>query len=118
MKKGGAKFQFKPFSLKQKKLLTWWTEKCPYHDYDMIIADGSIRSGKTISMIDSFLMWSLAAFQNQTFIIAGKSMGALKRNVLQPMFQIHECKGHSVCLSQVGALHFHWLQCVLLFRGE
>ncbi|ATF11612.1 PBSX family phage terminase large subunit [Brevibacillus brevis X23] len=93
MKKGGAKFQFKPFSLKQKKLLTWWTEKSPYQDYDMIIADGSIRSGKTVSMIDSFLMWSLAAFQNQTFIIAGKSMGALKRNVLQPMFQILNAKG-------------------------
>ncbi|MED4749938.1 PBSX family phage terminase large subunit [Brevibacillus choshinensis] len=93
MKKGGARFQFQPFSLKQKKLLTWWTERSPYKDYDMIIADGSIRSGKTISMIDSFLMWSLSTFQSQTFIIAGKSMGALKRNVLQPMFQILNAKG-------------------------
>lgn len=93
MKKGGAKFQFKPFSLRQKKLLTWWTEKSPFQDYDMVIADGSIRSGKTISMIDSFLMWALSTFQNQTFIIAGKSMGALKRNVIQPMFQILNAKG-------------------------
>lgn len=93
MKKGGARFQFQTFSLKQKKLLTWWTEKSPYRDYDMVIADGSIRSGKTIAMIDSFMMWSLSAFQNQTFIIAGKSMGALKRNVLRPMFQILNAKG-------------------------
>ncbi|MBA4535443.1 PBSX family phage terminase large subunit [Brevibacillus halotolerans] len=93
MKKGGARFQFQPFSRKQKKLLTWWTNKSPYRDYDIVIADGSIRSGKTIAMIDSFLMWSLSTFQNQTFIIAGKSMGALKRNVLEPMFQILNAKG-------------------------
>lgn len=88
-----AAFEFKPFSLKQKKLLTWWTTKSPYRDYDMIIADGSIRSGKTVAMIDSFLMWSLYAFQDQVFIIAGKSMGALKRNVLRPMFKILAAKG-------------------------
>lgn len=87
-----AAFKFKPFSLKQKKLLTWWTAKSPYQDYDMIIADGSIRSGKTVAMIDSFLMWSLSSFENQVFILAGKSMGALKRNVLRPMFQILAAK--------------------------
>lgn len=86
-------FEFKPFSLKQKKLLTWWTEVSPYHDYDMVIADGAIRSGKTIAMIDSFLTWSLFTFQYQAFIIAGRSMGALKRNVLRPMFQILAAKG-------------------------
>lgn len=86
-------FKFKPFSLKQKKLLTWWMPQSPYNDYDMIIADGSIRSGKTIAMIDGFLMWSLGCFENQVFILAGKSMGAIKRNVLRPMFQILAAKG-------------------------
>ncbi|CEP67869.1 Bacteriophage terminase, large subunit [Moorella glycerini] len=91
--KQAVAFKFKPFSLKQKKILTWWTEKSPYRDYDMVIADGSIRSGKTISMIDSFITWSLHTFSNQNFILAGKSMGALKRNVLRPMFQILATKG-------------------------
>lgn len=88
-----AVFQFKPFSKKQKKLLTWWLPESPYHDYDMVIADGSIRSGKTIAAIDGFVTWSLATFEHEAFILAGKSMGALKRNVLRPMFKILAAKG-------------------------
>jgi PBSX family phage terminase large subunit len=71
----------------------WWTDKSPYKDYDMIICHGSIRSGKTVAMIDSFITWSLEKHRNQNFILAGKSMGALKRNVLEPMFQILTAKG-------------------------
>jgi len=86
-------FKFRPFSLKQKKLLMWWTDNSPYKDYDMLIAEGAIRSGKTVACIDSFMTWSLAKHRNQNFIVAGKSMGALKRNVLEPMFQILTAKG-------------------------
>lgn len=92
-RKRTTSFKFKPFSLKQKKLLMWWTNKSPYKDYDMIICHGSIRSGKTVAMIDSFVTWSLAKHKHQTFIIAGKSMGALKRNVLEPLFKILTAKG-------------------------
>ena len=91
--KQAATFEFRPFSVKQKKLLTWWMRPSPYREWDMVIAEGSIRSGKTIAMIDGFLSWSLATFDNQYFILAGKSMGALKRNVLKPMFQILAAKG-------------------------
>lgn len=92
LKKSKA-FEFKPFSKRQKQILTWWIEGSPYADYDMIIADGSIRSGKTVAMIDSFMMWSLSTFTHQSFIIAARSAGALKRNILQPMFQILTAKG-------------------------
>lgn len=86
-------FQFQPFSRKQLKVLSWWLEGAPYCDNDMLIADGSIRSGKTISMIDSFIMWSLYQFEGQVFIIAARSAGALTRNILRPMFQILAAKG-------------------------
>lgn len=81
-------FKFKPFSTKQRRLLNWWRDGSPYKDFDIVIADGAIRSGKTIAMICSFLQWSMENFQGEDFIIAGKSIGALKRNVLKPMFQI------------------------------
>lgn len=81
-------FKFKPFSIKQRRLLNWWRDGSPYKDYDIVIADGAIRSGKTIAMICSFLQWTMETFQGEDFIIAGKSIGALKRNVLKPMFQI------------------------------
>src|SRR5690606_3752301 len=86
-------FKFQPFSLKQKKLLYWWQEGSPYKDKDIVIADGAIRSGKTIAMICSFLRWSLDNFQGHDFIVVGKSMGALKRNVVKPMRQILEAWG-------------------------
>src|SRR5690625_4247106 len=88
-----ASFNWQPFSTKQKQVLTWWTDNSPYKDHDMIICDGSIRSGKTVSMIDGFITWATATFEHQTFILAGRSMGALKRNVLDPMFQILSGKG-------------------------
>ena len=81
-------FAWGPFSKRQKQLLTWWMPSSPHANKDMVIATGAIRSGKTIAMIDSFITWSLATHENKNFIIAGRSMGALKRNVLSPMFQI------------------------------
>ena len=75
-------FKFKPFSLKQKQILTWWTKKSAVKDSDGIIADGAIRSGKTISMSLSFVMWSMFTFDNQSFGMAGKTIGSFRRNVL------------------------------------
>ena len=43
-------FEFKPFSVKQKKVLTWWCESSPVKNKEGIIADGAIRSGKTLCM--------------------------------------------------------------------
>ena len=78
-------FKFKPFSLKQKKVLTWWTEDSPCKDKDGIICDGSIRSGKTLIVSLSFVMWAMKSFNNTSFAIAGKTIGSLKRNVLLPL---------------------------------
>ena len=39
-------FEFSPFGRKQLKLLTWWQEDSPVSDRFMVVADGSIRSGK------------------------------------------------------------------------
>lgn len=93
MRRVGPRFRFKPFSAQQKRLLTWWLPESPYHDYDMVIADGSVRSGKTIAMIDGFISWALSTFEHEDFILAGRSMGALKRNVLNPLFKILRAKG-------------------------
>lgn len=91
--RSNAAFQWQPFSRKQKQLLTWWMPQSPYRDYDIVISDGAIRSGKTVAGIDSFITWSLHTFRGQNFIVSGKSIGALKRNVLRPMFQMLAAKG-------------------------
>ena len=87
-------FRFRNFSRKQLQILTWWIPGySPYADHDMIIADGSVRSGKTIAMITGFILWSQKNFENEAFIIASKSAGALKRNILRPMLQILQTLG-------------------------
>lgn len=45
-----AAFRFQPFSRRQKQVLTWWCDGSPVRDAEGIIADGSIRSGKTVSL--------------------------------------------------------------------
>ena len=55
-------FQFQPFSEKQKKILNWWHKDSPVKDKFMVIADGSIRGGKTICMALSFVMFVMNNF--------------------------------------------------------
>lgn len=75
-------FNFQPFSKKQKKLLTWWCPASPVKEADGIIADGAIRSGKTLSMSLSYVLWAMETFNGQNFIMAGKTVGSFRRNVL------------------------------------
>lgn len=81
-------FAFKPLSRKQRQLMYWWADGSPRKDLDMVIADGAIRSGKTVAMICGFFLWSLSTFQGEIFILAGKTIGALKKNVIGPALQI------------------------------
>ena len=89
-------FKFQPFSEKQKKVLTWWIEGSPFHDYDGIIADGAIRSGKTVSMETSFILWSMNTFNGHDFALCGKTIGSLRRNVLRDFVKIAISRGYEV----------------------
>lgn len=75
-------FKFKPFSKKQRKVLNWWCDTSPVNSYEGIIADGAIRSGKTISMSLSFVLWAMTSFNGQNFAMCGKTIGSFRRNVL------------------------------------
>lgn len=88
-----AKFNFKPFSNQQRKLMHWWRPGLTSSENDFVIADGAIRSGKTIAMIIGFLTWSQEMYSGESFVLAGKTMGALKKNVIKPMLQILEAWG-------------------------
>lgn len=83
-KKRPARFDFKPFSDQQRRLIHWWRPMALSSQNDIVIADGAIRSGKTIAMIIGFLTWSQEMFSGQSFILAGKTMGALKKECGSP----------------------------------
>lgn len=74
-------FKFQPFSKKQRQVLNWWTSTSPVKDADGIIADGAIRSGKTVSMALSFVMWAMGNFDSCNLAMCGKTVGSFRRNV-------------------------------------
>lgn len=69
MKKIKQTFKFKPFSKKQRMVLNWWCDTSPVKDMDGIIADGAIRSGKTVCMSLSFVMWAMTQFNGQNLYV-------------------------------------------------
>lgn len=89
-------FQFQPFSRKQRKVLNWWCDSSPVKDYDGIIADGAIRSGKTLSMSLSFVLWAMTNFSGQNFAMCGKTIGSFRRNVLFWLKLMLKSRGFSV----------------------
>lgn len=91
-----AIFKFKPFSNKQQKVLTWWMPESPVHDKDGIIADGAIRSGKTLSMSLSFVIWAMETFSDQSFGMCGKTIGSFRRNVLFWLKLMLKSRGYKV----------------------
>lgn len=89
-----AIFRFRPFSKKQKQVLTWWTDDSPVNDYEGIIADGAIRSGKTVCMSLSFVMWAMETFDEENFGMCGKTIGSFRRNVLMPLKLMLRSRGY------------------------
>lgn len=90
------KFEFKPFSNRQKQVLTWWCDTSPVKDKNGIIADGTIRSGKTLCMSLSYVMWAMTRFNQNNFGMAGKTIGSFRRNVLFWLKLMLRSRGYKV----------------------
>lgn len=91
-----AVFRFKPFSKKQRKVLNWWCRSSPVRDYNGIIADGAIRSGKSVAMSLSFVVWAMSEFEACNFAMCGKTIGSFRRNVLFWLKLMLRSRGYSV----------------------
>lgn len=72
---------FRSFSPRQQMTMLWWNME-RYRNRDGIICDGSIRSGKTVSMTLGFFLWSMSRFNGQSFAICGRTIESLRRNVI------------------------------------
>ncbi len=111
-------FKFKPFSKKQRKVLNWWCDSSPVKDMDGIIADGAIRSGKSVSMSLSFVLWAMTRFNGQSFAMCGKTVGSFRRNVLFWLkqmligrgFTIEENRSDNLCIiSNNTAINYFYI---------
>lgn len=81
-------FEFKPFSDRQLKLLTWWQDDSPINDRFICVADGAIRSGKSVVCVLSFILYVMTHFNQQQAAIAGKTVMSVRRNIVNPLKQI------------------------------
>ncbi len=66
-------------SPKQKKILAF-----PYSDYDALICDGAVRSGKTSIMMVAFVDWAMREFSGQRFGVCGKTVDSATKNIIVP----------------------------------
>ncbi len=103
--------RFESFSKKQMQLLTWWCSNSPYHDYNGIIADGSIRAGKTVAMAVSFIIWAMDGYDGQNFAMCGKTVGSFRRNVWTWLKPVLLVRGYKVEESRTENL-------IVVARGE
>lgn len=77
---------FKKLSSKQKLIFKWCHKT--NNPYKAIICDGAVRSGKTVCMITSFLLWAMKSFDGASFGICGKTVRSAERNIIVPLQQI------------------------------
>ena len=91
-----AAFRFRPFSRKQRKVLNWWCRSSPVRDFNGIIADGAIRSGKSVAMSLGFVIWAMSEFSACNFAMCGKTIGSFRRNVLFWLKLMLRSRGYSV----------------------
>ena len=73
--------RYRSFSKRQLLAMSWWNRP-GRGELDGILCDGAVRSGKTVAMTDGFFLWSMSRYQNAVFGICGKTIGALRRNII------------------------------------
>lgn len=91
---------FKTLSSKQKQVFHW----CYKNEYKAIICDGAVRSGKTICMITSYILWAMKCFNGAMFGICGKSVGSAERNIIMPLQTVVDIT-HYFKVSYARSLH-------------
>lgn len=78
------------FSEKQREILRF-----PYRpQYQALICDGAVRSGKTSVMSLSFFLWAMSEFSGNAFAFCGKSVGAVERNLVTPLMGVQYLRQH------------------------
>jgi len=68
----------KTFSNKQMEVLAFALDDRP-----ILVADGAVRSGKTVVFSMGFVMWAMENYDQSNFIIAGKTVTSTERNVIR-----------------------------------
>lgn len=91
-------------SPKQRLAMNWWHNE-QYRSYDAVICDGAVRSGKTLALSLGFVLWAAASFDKAAFAMCGKTVTALRRNVIAPLMPLLRDMGIQ-CSEKVSRSYF------------
>lgn len=80
-----------PISNKQKQIMAF-----PFTNYDALICDGAIRSGKTAFMMLSFVDDAMRRYSEQRFAICGKTVDSTIKNIIMPYLALRYAKNKYV----------------------
>lgn len=83
------------FSNKQKKIFKWWRAPATA-GLDGIICDGAVRSGKTMCMSLSFVLWAQTNYRDMNFAICGKTIASVRRNIVGTLTELSRKSGFTV----------------------
>ena len=72
--------RFDKISEKQAEIFRFMAE-----DYDALICDGAVRSGKTTMMAIAFIEWAMSRFNGAMFAICGKTVRSAERKHHLPL---------------------------------
>lgn len=89
MSRQPAKREIFPPSEKQQQILAFG-----YTDYDALICDGAIRSGKTMFMIIAFVDWAMREYNGQLFGVCGKTVDSAIKNIVTPYMGTSYARKH------------------------
>ena len=76
-----------PISKKQKQIMAF-----SYSNYDALICDGAVRSGKTSIIMWAFVEWAMREFNGQRFGICGKTVDSCTKNLVIPFISMSLAK--------------------------
>lgn len=98
MRKRSITIMILRFSKKQLTAMTWWCRESKTENFDAIICDGAVRSGKTLSMGLGFIFWAMSTFNHESFAFCGKTIRSLWRNLMGNLLPMLSTAGFSVSL--------------------
>ncbi len=114
----GKRSEVLRFSPKQRRVLTWWLRE----EWEAILCDGAVRSGKTFAMGASFFLWAMRRFDGRQFGLCGKTIVSLRRNLLAELMpylrrlgmQVREKRSENLLVVRFGGRENRFL----LFGGR
>lgn len=88
----------------QRFVFRWWTAR-ELSDYDGIICDGAVRSGKTFCLSASFMTWAMTNFGRVHFWAMLKNYRVAEKEYPACAQGVYESHGHDGCGGHVKELY-------------